>query len=255
MQDARIRWALAAVGLLIFGGSGLTLYATHRASPAPVVITQPPAAPAAPITDNLRTAGVVPPPAHKAAPTIYVHVAGAVKRPSLYCLAPGSRVMQAVKAAGGPAPKADLDAINLAEKVRDGEKVYVPVRQSQAAMLAPPGNTLGHASVIPTDDSVTADTPPTETASAPKAAKSASAKRGGGDKADKITSPTQGQVNLNTATADQLQRLPGIGPAMAARILSYRTQAHGFQKADELMEVGGIGPKKFAKIAPLVKLH
>ncbi|MBV9849572.1 MAG: helix-hairpin-helix domain-containing protein [Armatimonadetes bacterium] len=277
MQDARMRWALAALGLLIFGGSGIALYATRRPAPPPVVITPPPAAPpapnpwgaAAPPAPNNggdgqsgqaqagRTQGSplsvspAPSPIRKAIPAIYVHVAGAVKRPSLYALAPGSRVMQAIKAAGGPAPKADLDAINLAERVKDGEKVYVPRQQPQAAMIAPPGNVIGHASVIPGDDNPV-PAPETRPEPASKAAKIA--EHGGAGKPDKLTSPAQGRINLNTASAEQLQRLPGIGPAMAARILAYRAQAHGFHSIDELQEVGGIGPKKFAKIAPLVKL-
>ena len=275
MQDARTRWALAAIGLVIFGGSGVALYATRRTAPPPVVITMPPLADRRPASNSggigvqyaapvqeaapIQDATSVPPvPVHQVAPVIYVHVAGAVRHPSLYTLAPGSRVMQAIKAAGGPAAKADLDAINLAEKVRDGEKVYVPVQQPQAVMVEPPGNTIGHASVIPADDtgtdnSVPSSAPDTPPAPVPNASKTA--KHGGLGKADKLTSPSQGQVNLNTADAGQLQRLPGIGPAMAARILAYREQAHGFQKIDELMEVGGIGPKKFAKISPLVKLN
>ena len=268
MQDARTRWALAAIGLVIFGGSGVALYATRRPAPSPVVITMPAAD--RPLAPNSGGGGASvaaapplipaapPPPVHKPAPVVYVHVAGAVKHPSLYTLAPGSRVMQAIKAAGGPAAKADLDAINLAEKVRDGEKVYVPVQQPQAVMVEPPGNTIGHASVIPADDTGTDNSVPSsahDTPPAPVPMASKTAKHGGLGKADKLTSPSQGQVNLNTADAGQLQRLPGIGPAMAARILAYREQAHGFQKIDELMEVGGIGSKKFAKISPLVKLN
>ena len=122
-------------------------------------------------------------------------------------------------------------------------------------MVDPPGNTIGHASVIPADDSDVGGPCPGHAARAGADSRVKTAKHGGPGKADKLTSPSQGQVNLNTADAGQLQRLPGIGPAMAARILAYREQAHGFQKIDELMEVGGIGPKKFAKIAPLVKLN
>ena len=182
---------------------------------------------------------------------LYVHVAGAVMRPSLYALPPGSRIMQAIKAAGGPAAKADLDAINLAEKVRDSEKIYVPVKQPQAAMAVPPGNAIGHTSVIPDDDNTT---PVQSTSAAPPTHTGSHVAHRGSAKADKLTSPAQGQVNLNTADAEELQRLPGVGPAMSARILAYRTQAHGFRSVDELQEVSGIGPKKFTKIAPFVKL-
>lgn len=95
-----------------------------------------------------------------------------------------------------------------------------------------------------------------QTAHAPSSAKSKSgASIGAAGKPTKLVSASQGQVNINTADAEKLQELPGIGPAMAGRIVGYRQQAGGFQKAEDLMNVGGIGPKKFSRIAPLVKLH
>ncbi len=245
MQDARVRATLAALCLLIAAGSGAGLYASRRPAPPPVVITPPPAAVSA---LPPQSATPVPLPSPVAAvskpalpPKLYVHVAGAVRHPSLYLLAPGSRVMMAIHAAGGPRPNADLDAVNLAEKVHDGEKVYIPVKTAAVAtvMLAPPGN------------SITATGP----IAAPPAPVRSAVKGAGTGKPGKLTSPAQGQVNLNTAGADQLQRLPGIGPAMAARILAYRQQSGGFQKPDDLLNVSGIGPKKFARLAPLVRLH
>ena len=137
MQDARTRWALAAIGLVIFGGKRRRAVCDSAACSAAgrdhdaAAADRPPAPNSGGVSGRDMPPRPLPhlrrrPPSIKPAPVIYVHVAGAVKHPSLYTLAPGSRVMQAIKAAGGPAPKADLDAINLAEKVRDGEKVYVP---------------------------------------------------------------------------------------------------------------------------------
>jgi len=160
---------------------------------------------------------------------IYVDVAGAVRRPSLYALAPGSRVMQAIVAAGGPAAGADLDAINLAQKIADGDKIYVPKRAATATASEPPSDTTP---------------PPT------RAAKTGSTSHSG-----KIMADSGQQIALNTAAAEELERLPGVGPAMAARILAYRAQAGSFGKLEDLMQVTGIGPKKFAKIAPFVKLN
>lgn len=254
MNDARTRWTILGAVLLLLLGSGAGLYANRHTAPAPIVITQPgPTAPQpAPVADTpptatptapARAAQSTPPPAY------FVHVAGAVRKPSLYLLPPGSRVMQAIKAAGGPTAKADLDSVNLAEKVKDGEKIYVPVKVADAPMLAPPGNALGHQSIIP-DAAPSASTPPK-----PAPAKAArSARTGAAGKPAKISSPAQGQVNINTAGAEELQRLPGIGPAMAARVIAYRQQAGGFKQLEDLQQVGGIGPKKYAKIAPLVKL-
>lgn len=256
MHDTRTRWTLLAVILLVFLGTGVGLLASRRSAPAPIVITppnptiaQPPPVVSTPPSEAATTTTpAVEAPAPKPAPEpkYYVHVAGAVKRPSLYLLSPGSRVMQAIKAAGGPTAKADLDSVNLAEKVKDGEKVYVPVKVAAAPMLAPPGNAIGHQSVVP-------DAAPTAPASSSsKAVKSAKTTAAG--KPAKLSSPSQGQVNINTASAEQLQRLPGIGPAMAARVIAYRQQSGGFKQLEDLQEVGGIGPKKYAKIAPLVKL-
>lgn len=256
MQDRRVMWVLGIVTAIILMCGTAGLVAAHRPVPPPIVIAQPSAPPAQPASVSpAMPAPLTPPTAATPLAKYYVHVAGAVRNPSLYLLSPGSRVMNAIKAAGGATSKADLDAINLAEKVKDGEKVYVPTKTAApTAMLAPPGNEIGHESVglsssaAPESDIISSATP--------KSAKGAkSAKASGSSKVDKLTSPSQGQVNINSATAEQLERLPGIGPAMAARILAYRQQAGGFQKIEELQEISGIGPKKYAKIAPLVKVQ
>ena len=259
MHEALTRWTLLGAVLLVVISAGVGLSAGRRQDAAPIVISQPGVPPAEPPAGPDTPPAVAPasvpapvtiPPTPKPAPTpkYYVHVAGAVKKPSLYLLSPGSRVMQAIKAAGGPTAKADLDSVNLAEKVRDGEKVYVPVKVAAAPMLTPPGNTLGHESVIP-DAAPSAPTPRPASAKAAKAPKTTAA-----TKSAKLSSPSQGQVNINTASAEQLQRLPGIGPAMAARVIAFRQQSGGFKQLEDLQDVGGIGPKKYAKIAPLVKL-
>jgi len=225
MQDARIRAALLAICLVCFFGSGAVLYSGHRqAQPPPVVITTTPPEGVPP--------AAAPPVAP--APRIYVDVAGAVRRPSLYALPPGSRVMQAIVAAGGPASGADLDSVNLAQKLVDGEKIFVPKR-----ILTPAA-----------PDSPIIPTAAVSLRPALKIAKTSQTSR-----SSKLTADSGLQIALNTATLDDLQKLPTVGPAMAARILAYRAQAGGFGKMEDLMLVPGIGPKKFAKIAPCVKLN
>ncbi|MFD1722193.1 ComEA family DNA-binding protein [Amnibacterium endophyticum] len=149
------------------------------------------------------------PPAPEPTPLL-VHVSGAVRRPGLVSLPPGSRTIDAVAAAGGPAAGADQGAVNLAAPVVDGQQVVVPVRGAAPRTASGPGGAAAGAGA--------------------------------------------GTVALNSATAEQLETLPRIGPALAQRIVAYRT-AHGpFRSVDELGEVGGIGPKTLAGLRDAVTL-
>ena len=231
MQDIRVRLALLGICLICFLGCGWVLLrgsGPSRPEAAPVTLSPPPVPTALTTTVPEDTKGHNVALATPAPPTrLYVDVSGAVRRPSLYVLPPGSRVMQAVRAAGGPTGEADLDVVNLAEKVTDGQKVFVPRR----AALVP-------ASSLPTPAAGT----PTVT------------KKGGMAKAGstKLSAGSSETVALNAATQEQLERLPGVGPSMAGRILAYRAQVGGFEKPEDLMQVPGLGPKKYAKIAPFV---
>ncbi len=142
-----------------------------------------------------------------------VHVAGAVARPGVVELALGARVIDAVEAAGGGLPEADLDRLNLAAKIADGERVLVqrigdPAPSGPADTGAPDVSTPGATS--------------------------------------------GGLLNLNAATLDQLDELPGIGPVLAAAILTERDQRGGFKSVNELRDVRGIGEKRFADLRDLV---
>jgi len=142
---------------------------------------------------------------------VVVHVAGAVKRAGLYRLPPNSRVADAIEQAGGANKHADLDALNLAEPLHDGQKIHVP-RKGETRTPAVSSTPLPHE---------------------PRSASPAVA-----------TAAPLFPINLNTATAEQLEAIPGIGPVLAQRIIEYR-QVHGkFQSVDELLEVRGIGPKR-----------
>jgi competence protein ComEA len=148
---------------------------------------------------------------------VTVHVAGAVRRPGLYRLPAGSRVDDALRRAGGPAPRADLDAVNLAAKLEDGRQILV-------ARRAPAG------AVAPATGAGTGTSP------------------AGGPAATGPAPP----INLNTATLEQLDTLDGVGPGIAKRILDYRAQHGGFRRVEELGEVPGIGDKRLATLTPLV---
>lgn len=142
---------------------------------------------------------------------VYVDVDGAVVRPGVYRLKDGARVSQAIDAAGGLAAEADVTGLNRASKITDGQKIYVPTVGEQQAAAA-----VGGA------ESSAATTP------------------GAGS--------SSGLVNINTASAAELQTLSGIGPSMAQSIIDERTQNGAFASVDDLMRVSGIGEKKFAKI-------
>lgn len=141
---------------------------------------------------------------------LVVHVAGAVQVPGVYQLVTGSRVIDAIEAAGGVAADSNSDAINLAAALTDGERVYVP-RVGEAAPVVASGGA------------------------------------GAGD-----SGALTGPVNLNTATADDLDTLPGVGPATAAAILAYRDQYGPFASLEDLGEVSGIGPAKIEALRGLV---
>ena len=152
---------------------------------------------------------------------VTVHVAGAVRRPGVYRLGPGARVDDALRRAGGPRPRADMAAVNLAAKLEDGRQVLVPQRVSGAAGAAPGGP-------------------------APAGAP------GGSPASGQPGGPPAAPVNLNSATLEQLDTLDGVGPGIAQRIIDYREQHGGFGRVDELAEVPGIGDKRMATLRPLV---
>ncbi len=160
--------------------------------------------------------------------TVFVHVTGQVVSPGLYELPMNARVYDAIEAAGGPTDSADTDAINLASPLIDGQQLLVP----KPGELPPPMDTAngqaldGQAS----QDSTAASVNPT----------GAGAASGGG------------RVNINTATAEQLDTLPGVGPAIAQRIIEFRETHGGFTTVTDLRSVSGIGPAMMSKLQDLV---
>lgn len=152
------------------------------------------------------------------APPSVVHVAGAVRRPGVYRLPAGARVQDAVRRAGGARRGADVNAINLAAKVVDGQQVVVQSR----------GAAVGAATAPAADGGVAGGSPAAGAAGGPP-------------------------ISLNSATADQLDTLEGIGPATAAKIIAWRTQHGGFRSVADLGQVPGIGPKKLAAIKDQVQ--
>ena len=154
------------------------------------------------------------------APRIWVQVAGAVHVPGVYHLAAGSRAFEAVAAAGGFGDEADQQAVAQAAVLSDGCRVYVP-KVGEAApglVVEPTGSSAGVS--------------------------------GGSAGAGSSSGP----VSLNSATPEQLDALPGIGPSLAQQIIAYREAQGPFTSVDQLTDVPGIGPAKLEQLRPLVAL-
>jgi competence protein ComEA len=141
---------------------------------------------------------------------VFIHVAGAVRRPGLYRLGSDARVAEALQRAGGPLPRAELTAVNLAARVADGQQV-----------------------VVPAAGKVSGATPP----AAPAGSADAAGAGGAGVK-----------LSLASATAEQLEELDGIGPTLAERIIEFRDAQGGLASLDQLNEVDGIGEQRLASL-------
>lgn len=153
--------------------------------------------------------------------TVVVHVAGAVAGPGVVQLPPGSRVHEAIAAAGGGTPGADLDRLNLALVVEDGQKIHVP-REGE-------------------------EVPAADTAGAGQDG-AAGGELDGGNSGTSV----EGKINLNTAGVEELDALPKVGPVLARRIVDWRSEHGAFKSVEELDAVDGVGPKMLEALLPLV---
>lgn len=176
--------------------------------------------------------------------TVRVHVAGAVNNPGVYTLPAQGRAVDAIAAASGAAADADLDRVNLAGALSDGVQIYVPHR----------GETAAPAQIQPNGGTANAGQ-----GNAANGAAQNGASQGGAQPQPARTLTPAGSaqkgstpVNINTATAEELQTLPRIGPAMAQRIIAWREVHGGFRSVDELDAVPGIGPSMLENLRPLV---
>ncbi|WP_312847638.1 helix-hairpin-helix domain-containing protein [Streptomyces sp. WAC08241] len=196
-----------------------------RAAPATVApATDVPAGRAGPEPEAPRKVGAPSAPAAPPVPSgakVVVDVGGKVRRPGVLTLPAGSRVEDALRAAGGVRSGADLTGVNRARVLSDGEQVLVDVPGAQAGGPGPGsgGNAGG-----------TGGTGGTGGGGAPGA-----------------------PVSLNSATVEQLDALPGVGPVLAQHIVDHRTEHGGFRSVSELREVSGIGERRFADLEPLVR--
>jgi competence protein ComEA len=210
--------ALLLVGLL----AARTATTKARARPRTIAAAQTLAvAGSTPAPGSASTQSTVPVPGGSPSPSgaqVVVHVVGQVRRAGVVRLPAGSRVQDALAAAGGPRTAADLTAVNLARQLVDGEQVVVPKPGQVVALPSSPApGSTGPGS-------------------------------GGGAAGGGVP------VDLNTASAEQLDALPGVGPVLAGRILDWRAQHGRFSSVDELGEVSGIGEKVLANLRPMVRV-
>jgi competence protein ComEA len=206
-------FAISLLWVAVLGGA---LLFTRRPVAEPIQILPPPT-----VAPTATTAPTLTPAPTATARPLRVDVIGAVAEPGVRILPPGSIVDDAIRAAGGPSADADLERVNKATELQDGAQVYVPRRSDPAAhpvLLAP-----------------------TATSEPPQSMPERSGATG-------ITTQPGELIDLNTATLEQLDTLPGVGPKTAQLIVAGRP----YSAVDDLLRVKGIGPATLAKIRPLV---
>jgi competence protein ComEA len=210
--------ALAAVGVIAVL---VTVFTLVRDKAPPVTSAKLP--PVEMVSSARATPGPAPP---NADGPVVVSVVGLVHKPGLVTLAPGARIADALTAAGGTVDGADLIGLNMARRVTDGEQIIVGIvpAPGQPATMGS-SVSAGPTTVAPTDAPAT----------------------------DGKTSAPSGLVDLNTATVEELDTLPGVGPVTAAAIVAWRDANGKFSSVDQLGDVDGIGPARLEKLRALVR--
>jgi competence protein ComEA len=217
---------VAALAVLV------TVFTLLHDRPAPVMSAKlPPVERASTATPGPSASPAAGRPAGPDRPVV-VSVVGLVRNPGLVTLAPGARIADALQAAGGAVRGADTIGLNMARPVDDGEQIVVGLAPFSGQPTAL-GSSVGPGSA---PSSRTPSTPP------PGPGRGSGKPKAGG------------VVDLNTATVEQLDDLPGVGPVTAAAIVAWR-QANGkFSSVDQLADVDGIGPARLEKLRPLVRV-
>ena len=203
----------AVVVAVALAGGALWFWAGARHGGVPAASAAPGGGPA----DGVLAAATERP-TTSTGPPVAVHVAGAVARPGLYHLPAGSRVADALGRAGGRLPGADVDRLNLAARLVDGQKVHV-LRRGEAVPLQPAGG-----SSVP------------------------------GASGDGVAPETPEPIDLNSADIAALDSLPGVGPATARAIIEERARRGGFRSTRDLLRVPGIGEGRFARLKDRVRV-
>ena len=152
--------------------------------------------------------------------TIVVHITGEVKKQGVIYLEKGARIIDAIKEAGGETKQADLSQVNLAYELQDGQKLYIPNKNEKISeyIIEESGQSVGES------------------------------KSSAGLSGNKEDNSENIKVNINTATLEELDNLPGIGPAIAEKIIEYREENGNFKTIEDIQNVKGIGESKYNDI-------
>ncbi len=217
-----VLWRVAVVGApphnSVLIESGAIASPQPAASPAARAEAQSTMTPTLPIAQSTQAVAAMPPTPQMLA----VYVSGAVNKPGVYMLPEGSRIADAMQAAGGAQPDANMELINLAARVSDEQ----------------------HISVLRIGETPVAQAPPPQPANTPVT-----------QVKQQATSQPEGKINLNTAAAAQLEDLPGIGEVLAARIIEYRETNGPFKTVEGIMNVPGIKEAVYEQIRDLVTVE
>ena len=220
MQSRKILISVSGVVLFLLAGA-VSMFVLPSRNPAPV---------SSPQAQEPTTPQPVPQPTPKPAPEPpkppqkwYVHISGAVKNPGVYPVPENSRIFQAVNMAGGLTKNADDSVLNLADFLSDGVHIHIPEKTAPNSAL-PAARVPG----LPASRTL---------------------------QVQAQTQTQEGLIDINRASAQELERLKGVGPAIAKRIIEYR-QAHGlFTRPEDLLNVRGIGKAKLSQLRPQITLN
>ena len=155
---------------------------------------------------------------------IVIHITGEVKKKGIIYLDKGSRIADAIKAAGGATKNANLDQVNLAYVLEDGQKIYIPNKNEKLE--------VGAYIIVNSGNNVLIE----------------DGKNSGNTTTSNNTKGVNGKVNINSANQTELETLPGIGPSLAQRIIEYRKSNGNFQNIEDIQNVKGIGDSKYSNI-------
>lgn len=235
---------LSAIGVVLVLILVVVAVQLMRSRPTEIAATQPVLAASGSPQGSASPVNSTPDPNTMAPATpssIRVHVIGRVNDPGVHEIPVNGRIIDAIDAAGGMASGAHPGSLNMAQPVCDGCQILIPA-SGNGKVIAPSGVQGGGGSP---------DGQP-----ALGGAQSGAAAVPGGNGAAAQGAPASGeQVDLNTATVEQLQTIDGVGPVMAERIFTWRQEHGRFTSVDELQEIDGIGPKKFAKLKDRVRVQ